>query len=254
MTEDKQSINKLKFSIDLRLLSALLLAVIVAMLIVWRPWSQQVNQDSRTISVTGESTVKSEPDEFIFYPNYEFKNADKTAALNDLTKKSAELVTALKALGLTDKDIKTNASNNNYVYYYDSTTNSNNYSLQLTVTVADKAKSQKVEDYLVSTNPSGQISPQANFSDAKRKQLESTARNEATKEARSKADQSAKNLGFAVGKVKSVQDGNGFGPIYPMTTMDSSAKSSVSTGGTSLSVQPGLNDLNYSVTVVYYLK
>jgi uncharacterized protein len=255
MTEDNVGKNKLRLSIDLRLMVVILLVVIAAMLITWKPWAQTVSQDARTISVTGESTIKSEPDEFVFYPSYEFKNSDKTTALNELTKKSAEVISALKGLGVKDSEIKSNTSNNNYVYYYDATTNTNTYTLQLTITVNAKSLSQEIEDYLVTTTPSGQISPQASFSDSKRKQLESTARDEATKEARSKADQSAKNLGFKVGKVKSVQDGSGFGQIYPLnagaTTMD------VSSGVASsppLSVQPGVNDLNYSVTVVYYLK
>ncbi len=54
---------------------------------------------------------------------------------------------------------------------------------------------------MVTTAPTGQVSPRPNFSDAKRKELESKARDEATKDARAKADQSARNLGFKVGKI-----------------------------------------------------
>jgi uncharacterized protein YggE len=120
----------------------------------------------------------------------------------------------------------------------------------LTITVNDKALTQKVQDYLVTTSPTGSVSPQTTFSEAKRKELESKARDEATKDARSKAEQSAKNLGFKIGKVKSVEDGSGFGGIVLREglTMASDSKA------TSLSVQPGENDLHYTVTVTYYLR
>src|SRR5690349_17605346 len=42
----------------------------------------------RTVSVTGEATLEAEPDEYVFYPTYSFKNASKDAALADMTKKS----------------------------------------------------------------------------------------------------------------------------------------------------------------------
>src|SRR5262249_19017389 len=136
-----------------------------------------------------------------------------------------------------------------YTYYFgaDSTYT---YSFQLTVTVDNKDLAQKAQDYLVSTTPTGTVTPQANFSETKRKQLEAQARDEATKDARAKADQSAKNLGFKVGKVKSVEDGTDTGRIVPLGA--SAPTESVATDN-KLAVQPGQNDLNYSVTVVYFV-
>jgi uncharacterized protein YggE len=128
------------------------------------------------------------------------------------------------------------------------------YNLQLTVTLTNKDLVQKVQDYLVATLPTGGVSPQAGFSDSKRKQLESNARDEATKDARSKADQSAKNLGFRVGKVKSVDDGSGFGGMPYATSKAESAVALDIAASPSLSVQPGENELSYSVTVVYTIR
>jgi uncharacterized protein YggE len=125
--------------------------------------------------------------------------------------------------------------------------------LRPTAIVANRELAQKVQDYLVSTSPTGQISPQTGFSTTKQKQLESKARDDATKDARAKADQSAKNLGFKVAKVKSIQDGTNFGGITPMMLKDSAAGSSEAITS-SLAVQPGQNDLTYSVTVIYYIK
>ncbi len=196
--------------------------------------------------------MTAEPDEFVFNPTYEFKDPDKTVALKQAEARSTEVVAKLKALGVPDNKIKTNTNSSERKFFPVLGNNDSNYTLQLTVTVGRRDQAQKIQDYLVTTNPTGEVSPQANFSDAKRKHLESQAHDLATKEARSKADQSAKNLGFKVGKVKSVEDGTGFGGITPLlkgiTAQDAESQSA------KLSVQPGQNDLQYSVTVTYYVK
>lgn len=241
--DDKSKKGSITLKFDYRIVSAVLLVIIVGMLAFWQPWNRT---SDRTVEVTGEATLKAEPDEFVFSHSYEFKNADKQAALSDLSKKSDEVIAKLKELGVADSQIKTNSSGYDYPYYKDGTSTPT-YTLSLTITLASKDMAQKVQDYLVGTSPTGSVSPQATFSETKRKELESQARDQATKDARTKADQSAKNLGFSVGAVKTVNDGAGFGGIaYP--TMRGLAEDSLK-----LSIQPGENDLNYSVTVVYFI-
>lgn len=243
--------NKMSFSLDYRIVFVVMLAIIGWMLWMWQPWVDPAAKD-RVIKVTGEAKITAVPDEFIFSPSYQFKNADKKIALKQLTKKSNEIVKKLKELGIEDSKIKTNSGGNDYpIYYYPEKSKNATYTLSLTITAGDREKAQKVQDYLITTNPSGAVSPQANFSDTKRKELESQARDNATKEARGKADQSAKNLGFSVGSVKSVEDGTGFGnpsPIFQGRGVDSAESSS------KLGIQPGENDLTYSVTVTYFVR
>jgi uncharacterized protein len=249
----KPTVQTVSIRLDFRLVSAVLLAVVLGMLILWRPWDDPRSKD-RTIEVTGTSKISAVPDEFVFTPSYQFKNSDKAAALAEVTKKSDEIVKKLKELGVADSKIKTNSSGYDYpIYYFDGDSKSTpTYTLSLTVTVTDKDLAQKVQDYLVTTSPLGAVSPQPNFSDAKRKELENKARDEATKEARQKAEQSAKNLGFGVGQVKQVTDGVGFGGIvYPARGM---ATDMVDSSAEKLSIQPGENDLSYTVTVVYYVR
>ncbi len=243
--------NKQRVSIDLRIIVAALFLVIVAMVFVWKPWATTRSQD-RTISVTGETTVSGEPDEYVFSPEYEVTSADQDTALDQLTKKSELLVGELKKLGVKDSAIKTNANNYNYPVAQKSSDGIATYTLQLTITIDDKNIAQKAQNYLLTTNSTGTITPYPDFSQTKRKSLESQARNAATKDARSKAEQSAKNLGFSLGKVKSVTDGNGFGSIYPL----SGGPEALDTSGANrkLAIQPGENDISYSVTVVYYVK
>lgn len=246
---------KLSLSLDLRIIIVVLLVVIGVMLAAWRPWSDSGVTD-RTIDVTGEAKLVELPDEYVFRPTYEFKNASKDAALAELTKKSDEMTTKLKELGVEDSKIKSNSDGYDYSYYY-SSRNEATYRLELTITVNDKDKAQKVQDYLVTTTPQGSVSPSANFSDTKRKELENRARDEATKDARAKADQMAQNLEFKVTKLKSVKDRNGFGDLAPYYGLSRGAMTmdiATNEAAPSLSVQPGENDLHYSLTVTYYIK
>lgn len=254
MALENNTKTRINLSLDYRIIVLMLLAVIGGMLFTWKPWDAARNNSTRTIEVTGEAKISAEPDEFVFYPSYEAKNADKQVAINELGKKSEELVAKLKGLGVSDAKIKTDSSGygggDTYPGYPEKQQDPT-YTLRLTVTVGTRELAQKVQDYLVTTAPSGAVSPQPSFSDAKRKQLEGQARDNATKEARAKADQSARNLGFKVGSVKSVVDGVGFGGITPLQRAE---KSDAATATPQLSVQPGENELQYSVTVVYFVK
>ena len=251
--------QRLSLNIDLRWVVGLLVLAIAAMLALWQPWKDQVNANSRTIKVSGEAVVKAEPDEFVFSPTYTISDADREAALKAMTDRAAQLTAGLKAVGISDNQIKSNIDSYSreiiaYPEKPESITPS--YSLQLTITTNQRAQAQKVQDYLTTTNPTGVITPYASFSTNKRKELESKARNEATKDARTKAGQSAANLGFKIGTVKSVNDGNGFdggcGPSGLCFAEDRAA--SPSTSSSQLAVQPGENELRYSVSVEYYVK
>lgn len=228
----------------------------IVMLFLWKPWQANVKASDRTITVTGDVTLTATPDEYVFTPSYDFNNPTSQTALTDMTNKSNEIVTKLKALGVSDSAIKSDSSGNSgtdgiytpVIQDNGSTT----YTLNLTITIDNAGLAQKVLNYLVSTNPTGSVSPEPTFSTAKQKTLEDQARNQAEQNARSKANQSAKNLGFKVLAVKTVQDGSLGGPILPIeggaaTDLSGQANSP------SLILQPGQNTLNYSVDVVYYI-
>lgn len=249
MTDSSRGAQRMSLNIDYRWISLALLAIIVVLFFLWKPWSNEVTD--RTVEVTGQATVSARPDEFTFYPAYEFRNANKETALAQMTAKSDEVVAGLKKLGVADKHIKANSDSWSYPVYLDGKDTTPTYTLRLTVVTNDEKLTQKVQDYLVSTVPTGSISPQATFSEAKLKEVEQKGRNEATKEARAKAEQSAKNLGFKLSAVKTVTDGSGFG-TYP--TSERFIDQDITSSKASLSVQPGENELSYTVTVTYYIK
>ncbi|MBA3758051.1 SIMPL domain-containing protein [Candidatus Saccharibacteria bacterium] len=247
--------NRINLSVDLRVIIGVLLAIIVAMLIMWMPW-QNAENDNETITVTGEALVKAEPDQYIFYPSYQFTNVDKTAAINAANAKSQDLTTKLKELGIADNKIKTDINGYKNQPFEGNTNQDYIYSLQLTVTLESRDKAQTIQDYLVTTGPENNVTPQGSFSETKQNELESQARDEATKDARAKADQSANNLGFKLGRVKAVEDGAGFGNPVPLLegrgiALDSTAQKPESTN---VNIMPGENELRYSVTVTYYVR
>src|SRR6185312_12876565 len=239
-----------------QLVTLILLIVIGIMLYKWQPWEPNIKASERTISVTGDATVSATPDQYDFSPSYEFTNADKQAALSSLTTKSNDITSHLKSLGVASKDIKTDSDGyGNGTYYPTSTANGKTtYDLSVEITVDDAQLAQKVQDYLLTTSPTGAVTPYVSFSDSKQKQLQNQARSKAEQEAKIQADQSAKNLGFKVDRVKSVTDGNlgGLNPLYDGIANGANSASSAKSSP-HLDLQPGQNDLSYSVQVVYYI-
>ena len=236
-------------------ITILLAIALVVSVIIWKPWQANIKASDRTISVTGTATVTATPDQYVFSPSYDFSNGVQQTALSELTSKSTDLVAKLKALGVADSSIKTDSSGyNNGSYYLPVQDNSGTftYTLDLTITINNASLAQKVQDYLVTTNPTGNVSPSVDFSSAKKIIVQNQARNAAEKNARTQADQSATNLGFKVDKVKSVVDGSldaySTRPLYA-----SGVSSGANSATPQLTVQPGQNDLSYSVGVVYYI-
>ncbi len=245
----------ISFRVNFRWVSLALLLALLVCVAMWRPWQGSGRTGQREISVTGTTTVTAAPDKFMFYPSYEFKNIDKKQALDEVAVKQKEVVEALKNAGVKDKEIK--ADSNGYRgSFYQNDSKEYVYTLTIQVTSDTMTEAQKIQDVLLATNPSGQVSPQAQFSQAKQKELEAKARVEASADARKKADQMATNIGFKVGKVKSIVDGSIYGgPILAMSESDTDMKSVGSVGSQpALGLQPGQNDLPYSIQVTYYIR
>lgn len=239
----------LTLRVDYRIVSAVLLSIILVMLVLWRPWSTW-QSDDRTVQVTGEATIRATPEQFLFQPSYQFTQPDKSTALAEANNKANAVVDGLKDLGVEDKAIKSTVDG--YKDFKQVDEESYTYTAAITVTLTNSDLVQKIQDYLVTTEPQGSVTPYPTFSEAQRKKLENEARGIAMTHAREKADQSATKLGFRVGSVKSVDDGAGFGGIMPLDSR--STMSSNEVAPTSPSLQPGENELKYTVTVTYFIR
>lgn len=253
MNDDKKqltiSLNYRTLVLAMVLLYAITIGV---MLYLWQPWGA-ISSDTRRITVTGESTLEAQPDEFVFSPSYNYESVDKTKALEEASEKTTEIVAELKKLGVEDNDIKVNGYNRDWYWYYDNT--AGRVTVSVTAAVNDKDLAQKVQDYLLTTNPQGQITSTPSFSESKRKELQQQGRAEAVADAKLKAQVSATELEVKLGKVISVSEGFGFAD-YPIAYSAEGEAATLDSTETkrSLPVQPGENKLSYSVTVVFELK
>lgn len=226
----------------------------ITAVLLWQPWN--INEDtSKTITVTGTSTVQAEPDQYVFRPRYQAEGKDASAIKTELNKVASDTVDDLKDLGASESSIKTNVSV--YSGYYYSSNDKIEGNLYVTITIVDdKDLAQKVQDYLVKTDSVGGIGPYISFSTEKQKQLEDDARAEAIKDARSKAETTTQGLGASLGKVVSINF-NGDSPYWPLMydTYGNEDGVSVSKGEdeetSSSSLQPGLNDYTFTITVRY---
>ena len=242
---DEQKQQNLNISISWRLVSIVLLVVIALLIILWRPWDNV--QAERKITITGEATVSAEPDELVFYPTFEVEDVEELAT------KANEITAKLKELGVEEKDIKSNSSS--YEKYYPMPVDGgdqSNLTLQLTISVTNnKELSKKVQDYLLTQNPKGQISPQASFSNEKRKALQDEATSKATVDARARAEKMAIELGGEVGKVITVSEATGYG-VYPVDAAET--RDSEASSPPSLPISVGENDFTYQIQVEFELK
>lgn len=222
------------------------LLVIAVGLLVWsQPWSG--TDEVRKISISGTGTVKAAADSYQFNPSYEETGADSNVLLDAMTAKAKEVTDKLIELGVKEDDIALQSSS----YDKDWLNNSSDQtvSFYLTITVEDKELADKVQDYILTTSPTGSISPYPTFSDKKQKDLEKQAREEAIADARSKAATIAKEMGEMVGKVISIDEGGSGGDILALETRSGTSDSSLS-----LPILTGKQEVTVSVTVSFAIK
>ncbi len=241
--------NQFSIKFDLRYICLALLIIIVAMLLIWKPWKIDYGE-ARKITITGHASIKAEPDEFTFNPYYEFGDTPS------LTQFSQQITAKLKEVGLSDNQIKVDASSYSrpIAQPVDSEPAPQQSTLSLTITVDNRELAQKVQDYLVSTNPKGTITPYPSFSTTKQKRLEDDARTKAIADARARAEKAAQGLDIKINKVLEVKEGQAGGDVIPLFSRDSVTAADTAASPPSLSLQPGEQEYDYSVQVVFSLK
>ncbi len=244
----KSESRKVQISLSWWMLCVLLVATNIATVVLWKPWAS--DSTTRKITVTGQSTVKASPDEYVLSPYFEFTNGAHTKLLSDAASTATQLTDKFKSLGVKDTQIKSNTSSYDK-YAVDTSSTTDSVQLNFTITLSDKDVAQKVQDYLLTTAAKGQLSPTATFSEDKQKQLEADAREKAIADAKAKAARTAENVGAKVGKVVTITDEASGGGIRPML-MTGAADSSVTSSY--MPVQSGLNDFTSTVQVEFELK
>jgi uncharacterized protein YggE len=220
----------------------ILLLTVLGLLAFTQPWNR-VADNPRTIEITGEATIKRAPDSFVFNPTYEAKSQE---AINQ---KTTEVVAAVKALGLGDAGIQTSISSYDN-YDMNGPTGEKNYTNYLTLSVEDKELAQKIQDYLVTSGATGQISPSVSFKRDTQRQLKDEATTLAIEDARRRAEQTAQNLGVKLGKVIKINEPTDDYGVYPIASYDASLKAE----GSGLPINAGESEFTYSVNVVFEIR
>lgn len=249
--------NKLILTLDLRVVCVVLVLVVFGMLATWRPW-QDSTAVTRTISVTGTGKVTAEPDYYQFNPTYQNSNADTAAAISELNAHLKTVTDKLKELGVQDKDIQVQSSSYDApkpasAEYLIAPVQSAT-SAYLTIKVPNKELAQKVQDYLATTDATGQSTPYPSFSDDRQKELKSQAREKAIADAKTQAEKTAQNLGAKLGKVVEVKD-SADTTIFPyQDSVSSSSAEPARDIATSLPIYPGEQDVSFTVQTVFEIK
>lgn len=255
MPESKSEAAKNRsYVIDYRTVSAALGLILVAVVAFWQPWNTFSN---RTIEVTGQASVTATADQFVLYPSYEFEGGEEAKRLAELDTKRDAVLSELKKLGVAEDAIKITADGEGYPKqtehakdYGESYHEEDESLLQMSVTVDNLELANKISDYLATTSPYGPVDPIATFTDAKREAYENQAREQATNDARKKAEQLAKQMGVRVNAVKTIVDVQGFGGLSYLvsrqTQLDMMASKEVD-------VEPGVFRLPYTIVVTYYI-
>lgn len=237
----------------LKLLQFVMIAAVFALTLWSQPWKGSTSADAqRKITVNGEATIKAEPDEYNFSPYFQASGTDPEALKADLNEKANAAVAKLKELGVEEKDIKVDSSSYDYWFYKQDEEGTLTVSIQVTVTSKDKA--QEVQDYFTTLDLDGQLTPQAVFSEAKQKELDNQAVEEASKDAKAQAEKRATLLGAKIGKVISIDESGSMGFPVAYNGLANGADLSLRESAPSLPVLPGQNEYTKTISVTYELR
>ena len=171
------------------------------------------------VNVTGEGTVKVEPDQVIIKSRIEHEgdNAQQVKKQNDKTVNA--IIQYLKREGVKEKNVKTEYVNLNKRYNYNDKTESYVANQSISIKLTDIEDYEKIIKGLLENGLNRIDGIQFLSSDIKK--YEKEARKIAVLDAKEKASQYAEPLGQKIGKAVSINEsgGNFVQPVYRMAEM-----------------------------------
>lgn len=209
-----------------------------------------VSSDGTLLSVSAQAQASRAPDVATLSTGVVTQAADANAAMRANATQMEQVMSAIRAAGIAERDIQTSGINLSPQYRY--TENQppviTGYQASNTVSlkVRDIAKLGDVLDALVASGanqingPAFEIDePEAVYDQARRAALEKAQR---------RADMYAKTLDLRVRRIVSISEGAGFQPPMPMMAMARMEKADASTP-----VSPGETTLTANLDVVFEL-
>ena len=207
----------------------------------------------RTITVSGQGVAYGSPDVATAQVGVQTRGEDPGQAMEDNNTRMAELIAALKAAGIADRDIQTT---NVSVYAQQDYNPQTGETLETITYVVDNTVNITVRDLgRLGDVLSGAVDAGANtvygisFSVENKAALEQTAREQAMNDARARAEALANLAGVTLDVPLSISENfSGGEPIYFARDMAQEA------GGSAVPVQTGQIAVNLNVSVTYIIK
>ncbi len=242
------------------ILAILLILAVTAVIITALIITNKVNNQDR-FSVTGSGTVYAKAD--IANLTVGFTTGIKTTAAEatqENTKKMNRVISAIKDLGVEEKDIKTTDYRLNPIYDWTDKTGRTLKGYEVSQNVTLKIRDlDKIGDIIAKTTEQGanQIG-NVSFTIDDEYELKNQARELAIEKAKEKAEKIAIEAGIKLGRVKNVYEN--FNSAMPM--MDYSNAKLESSIGFGLggevmagpSIETGQNEIKVEVTLIYAVK
>lgn len=169
------------------------------------------SSDVKTLSVSGSVTKMVTPDKVDIVLSVETLDALATKSQSDNAVIADKVRTALLNAGVASSEIKTVSYSVNEEYQWNDSTKkseSTGYRTvnQIQVTLKDTSKAGKIVDAAVSAGANRVSSISFGLSDAKELEIRTSALNEASATAKTKAESIAKGLNVTLGKVYSISE------------------------------------------------
>lgn len=222
------------------------------------------SSNSLPFMVTGEGKIEAVPDSATVRLGVAARGATAEAAKNALNTSINKVIAEVKALGVDEKNIKTE-NFNVYPEYGDSIAPSGGttpatgntitgYSANTNISVMvdgtePVSLANKIVD--VGTKEGANLVGGIDFQVKDKTEAMNKAREMAVADAKRKAEDAAKIAGFKLGNIINYSEGQGGN--YPMPMM-AKANDARAMGGQETNIQPGTNDITMTVTLSYEIR
>ncbi len=203
---------------------------------------------SDTFNVTGQGSVLVKPDIATINAGIEASSTTVKAVQDQINSVSSKIASAVKNLGVEEKDIKTiNYSIYPTYDYKQPTPKITGYRASATLTIKIR-NIDKVNEVIDAATSSGanQIS-NIQFDVDDKSKAENEARQKAVDEAKKKAESAARIAGFSLGRLVNYQED--FGGIRPIPLAVGGLKEDSST-----QVEPGSSEIKVTVSLSYEIR
>ncbi len=205
-------------------------------------------------SVTGTGKASLNPDSAGVTVGVTTTATTTQAAQNQMNESINKVTTAIKALGVDNKDIQTENLSVNPIYDYQSGTQKiTGYqaNTNIRIKVKDANKVNQVIDG-ATANGANQVGG-VTFENEDKSNAQNQAREAAVKEAKSKAEQAAKIAGFTLGKIINYSESFP-GENMPFAYGRGAVATDMKAASPPTQVEPGSNEVVVNVTLSYEVR